>query len=163
MYMKRKGIQIAANVDILNPTKVTVSSSNTSIGLPVVRGGIHTIKGGAIKLTDCPNANNTLITALGAASSVLSLTEIVDILGSIETDFNCASLCKRSNIFAFSDVSRGPPPQTCRRSITTLATHISRVFFLSSVVFGVVSLLGFIYAVILTFQKDRELEEPLLH
>ena len=52
--------------------------------MPVVGGGIHTIRGGARKLTDCPNANQTLVSALGAASSVLSLTEVVDILGSIE-------------------------------------------------------------------------------
>ena len=154
---------MAANVDILNPTKVIVGGANQSIGMPVVGGGIHTIKGGARKLPDCPNANQTLVSALGAASSVLSLTEVVDILGSIEKDFNCASLCKRSNLFAFSDVSRGPPPQTCRRSITGRATHISKVFFMSSLVFGFLALLGFIYAVMLTFQKDRELEEPLLH
>ena len=161
--MRRRDRQFAANVDILNPTKVTVGGANKSIGTPVIGGGIHTIKGGASKLTECPNANKTLMSALGAASSVISLTEVVDILGSIETDFNCASLCKRSNLFAFSDVSRGPPTQTCRRSITTRVSSTSKVFFLSSLVFGLIGLVGFIYAVLLTFQKDRELEEPLLH
>ena len=161
--MRRRDRQVAANVDILNPTKVTVGGANKSIGAPVVEGGIHTIKGGASKLTDCPNANKTLTTALGAASSVISLTEVVDILGSIEKDFNCASLCKRSNLFAFSDVSRGPPTQTCRRSLTARESSTSKVYFMSSLVFGLVGLVGLIYAGILTFQKDHELEEPLLH
>jgi len=57
MYMRRKEQQIAANVDILNPTKVTIGGANQSIGTPFVGGGIHSIKGGARKLTDCPNAN----------------------------------------------------------------------------------------------------------
>ena len=36
-----------ATVDILNPTRVADQSKNTSIGVPVIGHGMHTIKNGA--------------------------------------------------------------------------------------------------------------------
>jgi len=157
----KRGIS-TANVDILNPTKVADKSTNKSIGSPVTGHGLHTIKNGARRLTDCPTANETLMTALGAAGADLSVEQVVEILGGIERDFNCASLCKRSNIFAFSEVSRGPPPQTCRRSVTTKTAHLSKVFFWTSLIFAIITFLGFVLAIMISFEKRNEMDEPLL-
>lgn len=105
---------VAANVDILNPTKAPVvkgeKDAKSTIGEPVFGNGLYTIKNGAEKISDCPLANETMSTALSASFSVFSLDESLEMLGALERDFNCASMCKRSPLFSFSEVSRGPPP-----------------------------------------------------
>ena len=126
--------------------------------------GLSTIKNGALRLTDCPMANETLLLAMGTAGATtdLSIEQIVDILGSIERDFNCGAMCKRSNLYAFSEVSRGPPPQTCRRGVTARTSHLARVFFWSGLIFGIISFLGLVLSLMITFEKRSELEEPLI-
>ncbi len=159
----KRGIS-TANVDILNPTRVAEKAKNKSLGAPIVGHGLHTIKNGARRLTDCPSANETLMMALNTAGagSDLSLEQIVNILGGIERDFNCASLCKRSNIFAFSEVSRGPPLQTCRRSVTTKTAHLSKIFFWHSLIFAIITFFGFVLAMMISLEKRNEMDEPLL-
>lgn len=160
----QKGIS-TASVDILNPTKVPEEKTAARvkpIGEPIIGNGLHTIKNGANRISDCAMANETIRSALEASSSSFSYEEVLDILGGLETDFNCASLCKRSPLYAFSKVNRGPPPQTCRRSFNAKMSHFSTVFFWSSVVFGFITFVGFILATMITFDKRGELDEPLL-
>jgi hypothetical protein len=156
---------VTANIDILDPTKVPTMTKETEakpIGQPIVGNGMYTINNGANRISDCPLANETMRAGLQVSNSVFTLDESLNILGGLERDFNCASMCKRSPLYSFSEVSRGPPPESCRRAITKKVSRIANCFFWSSLVFSILTALGFIVALIITFSKRGELDEPLL-
>lgn len=69
----KRGIS-TASVDILNPTRVADQSTNKSIGTPVIGHGMHTIKNGAQRLTDCPSANETLLTIMSTAGAITDIS-----------------------------------------------------------------------------------------
>ncbi|TNV77642.1 hypothetical protein FGO68_gene15882 [Halteria grandinella] len=156
---------VTANIDILNPTKVPKPVKNQTVkelGEPVIQNGLYTIKNGAERISDCPYANETLSTLLDTSFSVFSLDETLNLLKGIENDFSCASMCKRSPLFAFSEVSKGPPQQACRRSVTNKVASIANCFFWTNLVFAVITLIGFVLATMIAFDKRGELDEPLL-
>lgn len=66
-----------AQVDILNPTRVPKIAEESEkakpIGEVVVGNGLHTIKNGANRISDCPIANETLRAALDTSSAVFGL------------------------------------------------------------------------------------------
>ena len=134
----------------------------THAPVEVEANGVFTIKGGANRITDCALANETLSAALLTSNSVFSLKEAVSILGGIETDFSCASLCSHSPFYTFSSVGRGPPPTSCRKSVASFMTHLSGVFLWSSLLFGLITLTGLVFSVMITLEKRRDVEEPLL-
>lgn len=107
-------------------------------------------------------ANETMKTALTVSNSVFGLDQTLDILGGMERDFECASFCKRSPLYVFSEVGRGPPPQTCRRSVTSRVTYLSKCFFWANVIFALITLSGLVLALMITFDKRSDLVEPLL-
>jgi len=91
------------------------------------------------------------------------LDEALQILGGLERDFNCASLCKRSPLFAFSDVSVGPPRMSCMRAVVKKVARMAQFLFWGSSIFALVSLIGLVFTLMITFDKRGELNEPLLH
>lgn len=60
--LKEKALIAAAGIDILDPRKVSGvgEAANKTIGEPVQRNGLYTIKNGANRISDCPMANATL-------------------------------------------------------------------------------------------------------
>jgi len=84
-------------------------------------------------------------------------------LKAVEHDFECAGMCFSSKFYSFSDVGEGVPEQTCVEGINHVMTHAARICLWSGLVFGLITLIGFIVSVSLSFQKRSDLEEPLLH
>ena len=157
-----------ANIDILNPTKVTTTvkegiKNETKPIVKEVRNGMYTITNGAKRISDCPMANSTLDALLSSSFSVFTLDETLALLGGVERDFNCASMCKRSPLFVFSDVSQGPPQMSCRRSVTKKVGRMSQVLFWGSLIFALISIVGFIVSLLITLDENNALQEPLLH
>lgn len=100
---------------------------------------------------------------LGANTNFTNnITFAFNILGAVETDFNCAGFCRTSKYFTFSNVTRGPPTQSCTVAINewmSSAVTLASVFFW---IFFVLTLAAFVLTIVLTRKPISELESPLL-
>jgi hypothetical protein len=71
-------------------------------------------------------------------------------------------MCYASKFYTFSDVSMGPPPQTCVEGIQKVMDKAARITKWSGIVFFIFTLIGFILTMTLVFRKKGDNEEPLL-
>jgi len=83
-------------------------------------------------------------------------------LGAVETDFGCGGMCQVSNLYSFSEVSRGPPTQNCSIALTEFITEVSSTtkgwfWTFSSIIFLCGAYLSFFWS-----KKHNKLESPLL-
>jgi len=83
-------------------------------------------------------------------------------MGAVETDFTCAGMCGTSYLYAFSEVSRGPPGQNCSVAVSEFVDNVTSKMSCWCWTFGVLILFVSIFSSFLWRSKGNELDSPLL-
>jgi len=83
-------------------------------------------------------------------------------MGAVETDFNCSSMCWHSDLFTFSDTSRGPAMQNCSMAVRSFVSDTGKAASTAFWVFGVGLFLCAIFTSLLWNKDSHHLESPLL-
>lgn len=85
---------------------------------------------------------------MSGSGSQLSLG--IQVLDAVERDFDCAGFCLNSKFYAFSEVSKGPPTQTCVKGINTVMDKAATITLWSGMFFFVATLFGLVLSCIYT-------------
>ncbi|CDW80637.1 tetraspanin family protein [Stylonychia lemnae] len=146
-YSAPKNDQKASTTqNVLNAGTSTATSATSQ-----VNNGIVYSATGAHNFPECKGISTTLqlfITA-NISNSGDELKLGISVLDGVERDFNCAGFCINSKFFTFSEVSQGPPPQTCVKAINQAMDGLARVTMFSGLVYFVSTLIGVVIAFML--------------
>jgi len=91
----------------------------------------------------------------------------VNALGAVESDFNCAGMCKNTTLFTFSNVTVGPPTiygefGNCSYALENFANNVAKTAKTWYWIFFSVLTVAALYLSSLWWKDHNHLHSPLL-
>ncbi|CDW87388.1 UNKNOWN [Stylonychia lemnae] len=142
---------------------------NTQLGI-IDKQSMVISNDGAINFQTCP------LPILRAFEQSLSkyyqdsIDHNIDLLEALEFDFNCASMCKQSRFWTFSNVTQGPPHQNCATSFNRVIEKATHQTIRWSTILGLLLIMIITNQLIIICQDPRdqyieflEIHEELVH